>query len=67
MKNLKIFVWPNYAPDYTIGLAFAVAVSSDDARELIAEQAGYLSESLAHRPEVYDLSAQIAFQCSGGV
>lgn len=39
-KNLKLYVWPNFAPDYSKGLAFAIAESEEEAKKLIYEQTG---------------------------
>lgn len=63
---MKLFVWDDYAPDYTSGLAFAVAENSEQARDMIADSAGYRSDSLCEKPKVYDLNELIVFQCSGG-
>ena len=65
-QKLKLFVWTNYAMDYTPGLAVALAVDSDQARDLISEEAGFLSSSLAENPDVYDLDSPVAFCVSGG-
>ena len=33
--KLKLFVWTGFCPDYTAGLAFAIAKDETDARKLI--------------------------------
>jgi hypothetical protein len=39
-KKLKLYVWTGFAPDYTDGLAFAIASSEKDARKQIEVDAG---------------------------
>ena len=34
-KKLKLFVWTEFKPDYTSGLAFAIAEDVNKAQELI--------------------------------
>lgn len=41
MTKLKIFVWPEFSPDYTNGLAFAIAETEKDAKDMIAEENGH--------------------------
>lgn len=38
VKGLKLFVWPEFQPDYSKGLAFAIAESEEEAKNLIYEQ-----------------------------
>ncbi len=38
--KLKLYVWKDFCPDYTRGLAFAIAESEDDAMRQISEKAG---------------------------
>ena len=41
MKNeLKLFIWTGFCPDYTGGLAFAIAKDETEARKLIEEKKG---------------------------
>ena len=35
MTKLKLFVWTDFARDYTGGLAFAIAKDENEAREMI--------------------------------
>ena len=37
-KNLKLFIWTGYDPDYYGGLAFAIAEDEISARELIEKE-----------------------------
>ncbi len=41
MKNRKLFVWTGFCPDYSNGLAFAIAKDETDARKLVEQQMGY--------------------------
>ncbi len=34
-RNLQLYVWTDFCPDYTRGLAFAIASSEEEARKLI--------------------------------
>lgn len=35
MKELKLYVWTGFNPDYTDGLAFAIAETEIEARRLV--------------------------------
>lgn len=35
MKKLKLFVWTEFCPDYTDGLAFAIATNAAEAMKLV--------------------------------
>lgn len=39
--QLKLFVWEGFSPDYTDGLAFAIAKDETEARKLIEKDRGY--------------------------
>ena len=39
-KKLKLYVWENFCPDYTSGLAFAIAENEAAARKLVVENYG---------------------------
>ena len=42
MKHkLKLFVWTDFSPDYTGGLAFAIAKDETEARQLIEKEKGF--------------------------
>ena len=62
---LKLYVWEDFSPDYTSGLAFAVASSEADAKKLI-EKAFGLWPSASGTLLVYPLNRRIAFAVSGG-
>lgn len=63
--RLKLFVWEGFSPDYTDGLAFAIAKDEAEARSLITEACGYAPSTwgeLSVRP----LTRKVAFAVSGG-
>jgi len=65
MKKLKLYVWPDFKPDYYSGLAFAIAETIEEAQELIIEEGvgddtsdwGYIVE--------YPVNQKIAFYREG--
>jgi len=64
-KKLRLFVWEGYSPDYTDGIAFAIARTEEEARKKIIEVRGcepYTWGTLT----VHSLSKSIAFEVSGG-
>ena len=40
MNDMQLFVWDNFCPDYTSGLAFAIAETVEEARDLIVKEYG---------------------------
>lgn len=40
-KKLKLYVWTEFSPDYTNGLAFAIAHDEGEARRLIEKRRGF--------------------------
>lgn len=38
--ELRLYVWTDFAPDWSSGLAFAIAYDEDDARKQIIEECG---------------------------
>ena len=40
-KELKLFVWTGFSPDYTDGLAFAIAEDAAEAMKLVEENRGF--------------------------
>lgn len=64
-QQLKLFVWTNFAPDYTGGFAFAIAENKSEASKLIEEKHGY-PPYLWGELKVYSLNKKIAFSVSGG-
>jgi hypothetical protein len=65
-QKLMLYVWPKFAPDYTDGLAFAVAESEEQARELVSLVKGYAPEDWGTML-VYPLTDPVAYAISGGM
>ena len=66
MKNrLKLFIWTGFCPDYTSGLAFAIAKDETDARKLIEKERGLDVYDWGDL-EVKPLSRRIARSVAGG-
>jgi len=63
---MKLYVWPEFERDFKAGLAFAIADDSEEARRMITEKTGFLPNSLAESPEVYELNNKIAYAVTGG-
>lgn len=64
-KKLSLYIWDEFCPDYSNGLAFAIAESESDARaEIIASRK---CEVYHWGPvKVYPVNEKIAFSVSGG-
>jgi len=63
--KLKLYIWKDFNPDYTGGLAFAIAKDETDARKLIKEEMGFSIYDWG-KLEVKPLSRRIARAVSGG-
>jgi len=63
--NLRLFVWTEFCPDYSSGLAFAIAKDETDARKLIERQRGYEVFTWG-KLNIYPLTRRIAQSVSGG-
>lgn len=61
----KLFVWTHFNPDYSSGLAFAIAKDETEARKLVLEKMGYKPMDWGDLT-VYPLSKKLAFAVSGG-
>lgn len=66
MKNrLKLFIWTGFSPDYSSGLAFAIAKDEMEAKILVEEKRGceiYDWGTLEIRP----INRRVARSVSGG-
>lgn len=62
---LKLFVWAEWAPNYTDGLAFAIAETEEQARKLIYDERGFCTTEWGPC-QVFDLNTPIAFSVYGG-
>lgn len=63
--GLKLFVWSGFCPDYTDGLAFAVAETEDEARKMIGKARGFDPFEWGDLT-VHSLAEKVAFAVSGG-
>ncbi len=63
--KLRLFVWTDFCPDYTSGLAFAIAKDETEARALISEEHGYVAYTWGDL-KIYPLSRRVAKCVSGG-
>jgi hypothetical protein len=67
---LKVYVWDKFAPDYTNGLAFAVAFDMPEAMEAVRRE--LIASGLhSYEPQwgpvsVYDVTELPAAACTGG-
>ena len=64
-NHLKLFVWTDFCPDYTSGLAFAIAKDEKEARKMITEARGFTIYSWGEL-HTFPLHKKIAFAVSGG-
>lgn len=65
MSELRLFVWDEYAPDYTSGLAFAIAPNIQEAIKMVIEATGYEVSDWGQCSE-YPINQPIAFAKMGG-
>lgn len=65
-KNaMKLFVWTDFSPDYTSGLAFAIAKDETEARAQIVKECGYNPDTWG-KLKVHRLDRRIARYVTGG-
>ena len=62
---LKLFVWTEFCPDYTDGLAFAVARTEAEAKQLILDARGYKVYQWGTL-KVHSTTKRVAYAVSGG-
>lgn len=65
LAALRLFVWTDFSPDYSSGLAFAIAKDETDARKQIVKQRGYEVYTWGTL-KIYPLTKRIARSVSGG-
>lgn len=64
--ELKLFVWTEFEPDYTDGLAFAIAETEEEAKELvIKEKYGSVPRKWGNL-EILSLNEKTARSVEGG-
>lgn len=67
--ELKLYVWDDFAPGYYDGLAFAIATSEEEAKDIIiSNMGGYipLKWSRWNICKIYPLTQKIGFGITGG-
>ena len=64
-NHLKLYVWTGFCPDYTDGLAVAIAKSKEDAEEQILKNRDYIVYAWGTLT-VYPLNRRFAVCVSGG-
>ncbi len=62
---MKLFIWTGFCPDYTSGLAFAIAKDEAEARKLVIKERGYEPYEWGDL-EVRRLDRRVARAVSGG-
>lgn len=60
-----LYVWTDFSPDYTSGLAVAIARDETEARKLVIKANGY-NTSLWGTLSVHPLTKPVAFAIPGG-
>jgi hypothetical protein len=63
--ELFLFVWAQFCPDYTDGLAFAIAETVEQAQKLIEQKCGYRPTDWGPVQQ-FPASEPIAFCVTGG-
>ncbi len=63
--KLKLFVWTGFSPDYTDGLAFAIAEDTEEAMKLIEEDRDFEVYQWG-KLKIYPLNQKIAKSVDGG-
>lgn len=66
LERLKLYVWDEFNPDWSDGLAFAIAESEEKAKEGIEEKIGFPPSDWGGSPSVFDIGKPISFAVSGG-
>ena len=62
---MKLYIWTNFNPDWSGGLAFAIAKDEKDARQQIVKDRGYEPTDWGDL-EVRPLTRRVARSVSGG-
>ena len=61
----RLFVWADFAPDYTSGLAFAIAKNEGEARKLVMKHYGFQPHSWGEL-HTHSLTRSIGYGVGGG-
>jgi len=62
---MKLYVWTDFSPDYTSGLAFAIAESLEEAQKMIVDERGFEVFEWGVL-SIHELDTKIAASVSGG-
>jgi len=65
-ENLKMFVWEGFNPDYSGGLAFAIARTEEEARKKILEARHGIDVSCWGSLRIHQLNKECAYYVNGG-
>lgn len=65
MKGAKLFIWTDFCPDWSSGLAFAIARDEAQAKKLIEEARGFEVYNWGEL-EIRDVNVKVARCVSGG-
>lgn len=65
-QDLQLFVWTKYSPDYSGGLAFAIARDEAEARRLVIAANYGIDAADWGDLEVHDLKTPIGYSVTGG-
>ena len=65
VKSLSLYVWTGFSPDYTDGLAFAIAESVEKAQAMIEEEQGH-GISIWGDLHIYPVYQPVAHSVMGG-
>lgn len=63
--EMKLFVWTGFCPDYTDGIAFAIAETIEQAQQMVIVAKGYEPFDWGAL-SVHPVDSPIAFAISGG-
>ena len=68
MKNKKmyLYVWEEFEPDYTNGLAFAIAKSEKEAKKIILDKGAWHPDWGKLRKYKLNRKTQLGFYVNGG-
>jgi hypothetical protein len=61
----RLFVWEGFAPNYTDGLAFAIAENVEEAKQMVINAVGYDPSDWGELCEL-PISERVSFAVSGG-
>lgn len=64
-KKLMLYVWQEFSPDWSGGLAFSIASSEEEAREMIIKDRGFSPGDWGDL-SIHEVKEKCAFSVSGG-